>query len=34
VECVLFSTGSGQDLVALRNAFLSSWLFASVQSAV
>ena len=34
VECVLFSTGSAQDLVALRNDFLSSRLFASVQSSI
>jgi hypothetical protein len=32
VECVLFSTGTPQDLSALRNVFESSRLFASVSS--
>jgi hypothetical protein len=34
VECVLFSTGSIQDLAALRGEFLSSRLFVSVESSI
>jgi hypothetical protein len=32
VECVLFSTGTTQDLAALRNVFESSRLFTSVDA--
>jgi hypothetical protein len=32
VECVLFTTGTPQDLDALREVFVSSRLFASVSS--
>jgi hypothetical protein len=34
VECVLFSTGSAQDLDALRAQFLSSRLFVSIKSSI
>jgi hypothetical protein len=34
VECVLFSTGSAQDLTALRDSFLSSHLFTSVEASL
>ncbi len=34
VECVLFSTGSNQDLDALRAKFLLSRLFLSVKSSL